>query len=128
MTEEHLGNTNISFSPNIIISNEFVFTPAKNFNIGLATKFIGKQYIDNSSDENHVLKPYTVTNLNFSYMFPEYKKVKASLFFSINNIFNAKYESNAWLWKAYVGGQEQFEDGYFPQAGINFFGGVRIRF
>jgi len=127
MTEEHLGNTNISFSPNVVIGNEFVFTPVKNFNIGIATKFVGKQYIDNSSDENHILKPYTVTNLNFSYMFPEYKKVKASIFFSINNIFDAKYESNAWLWKAYVAGEEQFSDGYYPQAGINFFGGIRIR-
>ncbi len=127
MTEENLGNTDISFSPNVVIGNEFVFTPVKNFNIGIATKFVGKQYIDNSSDENHILKPYTVTNLNFSYMFPEYKKVKASIFFSINNILDAKYESNAWLWKAYVAGEEQFSDGYYPQAGINFFGGIRIR-
>lgn len=127
MTEEWIGTTNISFSPNIIIGNEFIFTPVKNFNIGLATKFIGKQYIDNSSDEQYIIKPYTITNLNFSYMFPEYKKIKASLFFSINNLFDAKYESNAWLWKAYVDGSEYFEDGYYPQAGINFFGGIRIR-
>jgi iron complex outermembrane receptor protein len=127
MTEEHLGNTNISFSPNLVFGNEFIVTPVKNFNIGFVTKFIGKQYIDNSSDENHILKPYTISNLNFSYQFPEYKKVKASLFFSVNNIFNAQYESNAWLWKAYVGGVEEYSDGYYPQAGINFFGGVRIR-
>lgn len=127
MTEEYLGTTDISFSPNIVIGNEFIFTPVKNFNIGLATKFIGKQYIDNSSNEKYVLKPYTITNLNFSYQFKEYKHFKASIFFNINNIFNAKYESNAWLWKAYVGGIEQYSDGYYPQAGINFFGGFRVR-
>lgn len=127
MTEEHLGTTDISFSPNIVIGNEFILTPIKNFNIGLATKFIGKQYIDNSSNEKYVLKPYTITNLNLSYQFKEHKNFKATIFFSINNIFNAKYESNAWLWKAYVGGIEQFSDGYYPQAGINFFGGFRVR-
>lgn len=127
MTEERLGTTNISFSPNMIIGNEFIFTPVKNFNIGLATKFIGKQYIDNSSNEQFIIKPYTITNLNFSYMFPEFKKIKASLFFSINNLFDARYESNAWLWKAYVDGSEYYEDGYYPQAGINFFGGFRVR-
>lgn len=127
MTEEHLGTTNISFSPNIVIGNEFIFTPVKNFNIGIVTKYIGKQFIDNSSNENYVLKPYTITNLNLAYQFKEYKHFKASIFFNINNIFNAKYESNAWLWKAYVGGIEQYSDGYYPQAGINFFGGFRIR-
>ncbi len=127
MTEQHLGNTDISFSPNFVFGNEFIFTPLKNFNIGFVTKIIGKQYIDNSSDENHILKPYTISNLNLSYQFPNYKKLKASLFFSINNIFNAQYESNAWLWKAYIGGVEEYSDGYYPQAGINFFGGFRIR-
>ena len=127
MTEEYLGTTDISFSPNIVVGNEFIFTPIKSFNIGLATKFIGKQYIDNSSNENYILKPYTITNLNLSYQFKECKNFKVSIFFSINNIFNAKYESNAWLWKAYVGGVEQFSDGYYPQAGINFFGGIKVR-
>ncbi|HPS70745.1 MAG TPA: TonB-dependent receptor, partial [Bacteroidales bacterium] len=127
MTEENLGTTDISFSPNIVVGNEFIFTPIKSFNIGLATKFIGKQYIDNSSNENYILKPYTITNLNLSYQFKECKNFKVSIFFSINNIFNAKYESNAWLWKAYVGGVEQFSDGYYPQAGINFFGGIKVR-
>ncbi|HNX20808.1 MAG TPA: TonB-dependent receptor plug domain-containing protein [Bacteroidales bacterium] len=127
MTEEYLGTTDISFSPNIVVGNEFIFTPIKSFNIGLATKFIGKQYIDNSSNENYILKPYTITNLNLSYQFKECKNFKVSIFFSINNIFNAKYESNAWLWKAYVSGVEQFSDGYYPQAGINFFGGIKVR-
>jgi iron complex outermembrane receptor protein len=127
MTEENLGTTDISFSPNIVVGNEFIFTPIKSFNIGLATKFIGKQYIDNSSNENYILKPYTITNLNLSYQFKECKNFKVSIFFSINNIFNAKYESNAWLWKAYVSGVEQFSDGYYPQAGINFFGGIKVR-
>jgi iron complex outermembrane receptor protein len=43
---------------------------------------------------------------------------------SINNIFNNKYCSNAWVYKALVGGTEYIEDGYFPQAGINFMFGV----
>ena len=127
MTEVYLGTTDISFSPNIVVGNEFIFTPIKSFNIGLATKFIGKQYIDNSSNENYILKPYTITNLNLSYQFKECKNFKVSIFFIINNIFNTKYESNAWLWKAYVGGVEQFSDGYYPQAGINFFGGIKVR-
>ena len=118
----------ISFSPAIVASNIFQFYPFKNFGVNLTTQFVSKQYIDNSQDNRYVLKPYCVNNLNVSYDIPKIKKLNVSLFFSVNNIFNAKYESNAWVWRAQVGNEEVFEDGYFPQAGINFLGGVKLRF
>jgi iron complex outermembrane receptor protein len=123
-----LKNTIISFSPAIVASNLFQFDPFKNFSVNLMTQFVSKQYIDNSQDKNHVLKPYCISNLNFYYDIPKLKKLNLGLFFSVNNLFNAKYESNAWLWRAQVGGMDYYEDGYFPQAGINFLGGVKIRF
>jgi len=132
---EHIGyistfmkSSTISFSPAIVASNVFQFYPLKNFSVNLMTQFVSKQYIDNSQDNNHILKPYCVNNLNLQYDIPKLKKLNLSLFFSINNIFNAMYESNAWLWRAQVDGKEEYEDGYFPQAGINFFGGVKLRF
>jgi len=92
------------------------------------TQFVSKQYIDNSQDNHHILKPYCVSNLNLRYDIPKLKKLNLTLFFSINNIFNKMYESNAWIWRALVGGEEVYEDGYFPQAGINFIGGVKLKF
>ncbi|MCL2290210.1 MAG: TonB-dependent receptor [Bacteroidetes bacterium] len=121
-------NTTISFSPAIVASNVLQFYPFKNFGVNLTTQFVSKQYIDNLQDNNHVLKPYCVSNLNLSYDIPKLKKMNLSLFFSVNNVFNTMYESNAWLWRALVNGKEVYDDGYFPQAGINFFGGVKIRF
>ena len=123
-----MKSTTISFSPAVVASNVFQFYPFKNFSVNLATQYVSKQYIDNSQDNNHILKPYCVSNLNLKYDIPKLKKLHLSLFFSVNNIFNKKYESNAWLWRAQVGGEEYYEDGYFPQAGINFFGGVKMRF
>ena len=124
----HLGTTNISFSPNIVASNEFIVTPVDNFNISLATQFVSRQYLDNSSNKNYSLKPYCVTNLNLSYCFHTKPVKDIELFFRINNLFNAKYESNAWIYRYYYGGEECYDDGYFPQATINFMGGVRIKF
>jgi len=128
-----MKSTTISFSPAIVASNVFQFYPFKNFSVNLMTQLVSKQYIDNSQDNNHILKPYCVSNLNFRYDIPKLKKLNLSLFFSVNNIFNAMYESNAWLWRAQrtdeKGNVEEiYEDGYFPQAGINFFGGVKLRF
>ncbi|MDR2971398.1 MAG: TonB-dependent receptor [Bacteroidales bacterium] len=123
-----MKTTTISFSPAVVASNIFQFYPFKNFSVNLVTQFVSKQYIDNSQDNNHILKPYCVSHLNLMYDIPKLKKLNLTLFFSVNNIFNKMYESNAWIWRAQVGGDAYFEDGYFPQAGINFLGGVKVKF
>ena len=123
----HLGTTNISFSPSIIANNEFVFTPVKNFDISFITKFVSRQYIDNSSRKEYSIDPYCVNNLQLSYTINTRPIPEIGLFFQVNNIFNAQYESNAWLYRYYYGGVEQCMDGYYPQAGINFMGGVKLK-
>jgi iron complex outermembrane receptor protein len=41
---------------------------------------------------------------------------------------NEKYETNAWVYR-YVSGEEPgVVDGYFPQAGIHFMGGISLNF
>lgn len=126
--ETHLGTTNISFSPNIVANNEFTFTPIKNFDIAFITKFVSRQYIDNSSRKEYSLDPYCVNNLQLSYSINTKPISSIKFYFQINNIFNAKYESNAWLYRYYLGGEEYRMDGYFPQAGINFMGGITLKF
>ncbi|MBR4787185.1 MAG: TonB-dependent receptor [Bacteroidales bacterium] len=127
---QELGNTPISFSPGVILGNDFTFTPLKDFNISLTTKFVGKQYLDNSGDDTYCLRPYSYSNLRLSYTF-HFKCLKdLELFFHVNNLFNAKYESNAWIYTSYYEDEpgKYYDTGYFPQAGINFLGGVRVRF
>ena len=50
------------------------------------------------------------------------------LFLNVNNLFNTKYETNAALYEGYYGGEISYDPYYFPQAGINFLSGVRVRF
>lgn len=124
---ENLGTTDISYSPNIVASNEFAFYPLEDFNISLQTHFVSRQYVDNSSNKNYSIKPYCVSNFSMSYCFHTKPVSDIELFFKINNVFNAKYESNAWVYRYYFNGQEEFTDGFFPQAGINFLGGIRVK-
>ena len=126
--EQQLGNTPLAYSPNVVIGNTFRFTPLKDFNINLLTKFVSKQYLDNSGDETYMLKPYTYTNLQLSYTF-HFKALKdLELFVNVNNIFNTMYETNAALYTGMIGDEKYYDAYYFPQAGINFLGGVRVRF
>jgi iron complex outermembrane receptor protein len=63
-------------------------------------------------------------NINYEWKQNLFKTLNFNL--AINNIFNSKYCSNAWVYKAIVGGNEYIENGYFPQAGINFMFGVIV--
>lgn len=127
--EEFLGNTPISFSPNVVLANDFTFTPIKRLELSLITKFVSRQYLDNSGNETYCLKPYTYTNLRISYtfLFARFAQ-ELELFVQANNLFNAQYESNGWIY-SYCYGNSRFADAaFYPQAGINFLGGIRLRF
>jgi iron complex outermembrane receptor protein len=123
-----MKNSTISFSPTVVASNIFQFYPFNNFGVNLTTHYVSKQYIDNSQDNNHVIRPYCVSNVNLNYQIHKIKRMKLTLFISINNIFNKRYESNAWIWQAQVNKELYYEDGYFPQAGINVLGGIKVKF
>ena len=118
--ENNLGATDISFSPNIIGGLNFKVTPINHLDIVFQEKYVGRQYIDNTSTLSRSLDPYFVSNVNINYEWKQtlFKDLNFNL--SVNNIFNNKYCSNAWVYKAIVGGEEYIEDGYFSQAGINF--------
>ncbi|RLD41896.1 MAG: TonB-dependent receptor [Bacteroidetes bacterium] len=129
----YLGTTDIAFSPNIIAANQFEITPIKNATILLNTKFVGKQYIDNTSNNYNSLDEYTVTDLILKYNIQTKWIKEIGLVFSINNIFNAKYVSNGWVYSYnYNDSNGDLSrgviDGYFPQAGINFMAGLNLKF
>ncbi len=125
---ETYSETDISFSPEIIAGSELSFNIFKGFNASLISKFVGKQFIDNTSNNERSLDSYFVNNLRLSYSL-KLKKIKEIAFnVSINNIFNEMYETNAWVYRYYFGGEHYVMDGYFPQAGINFLAGISLRF
>lgn len=123
----YLGTTDISYSPNITAGSLFTFT-YKNWTAGLQTAYVGEQFVDNTSSDDRKLDDYTFTNLHLGYSL-KLKGIKSIDFnVAVNNIFNAEYSSNAWVYSGYTGGVRYDEMGYFPQAGINVLGGVTLRF
>ncbi|MCF8360084.1 MAG: TonB-dependent receptor [Prolixibacteraceae bacterium] len=124
---EH-GTTDIAFSPNILANSMINYELFKNLKFGLVSQYVGRQYIDNSSNPDRVLDAYFVNNLNISYTVFT-KAVKEIEFrLMVNNLFNEEYETNAWVYSYIYGGERYKMDGYFPQAGINFLAGVSLRF
>ena len=99
----------------------------KGFNINLSSKFVGRQYIDNTQSSDRQLDPYFVNNLLVKYTLnPGFVK-EISFSLMINNLLNEQYESNAWVYRYSSENALQKRDGYFPQAGINFMAGILVK-
>lgn len=125
--QNYLGTTNIAFSPDIIANSMFGFN-WKNFNAGFNTQFVGRQYIDNTSDKSRSINPYFINALRVGYVFkPKFMK-EIGLDVTVNNLFNEQYETNAWVYSAIVDGERYKEDGYFTQAGTNAMARMTFKF
>lgn len=124
----HLGTTDIAFSPSVIAGSRLSWKPVKDLQITLISKYVGKQYIDNTSSNERKLDPYFTNDilLNYTISLKSLKQLGFSL--KINNFTNTEYESNAWVYRYYSEGAYGVYDGYFPQAGINFLAGMEVNF
>lgn len=123
-----LGETTIAFSPSVVANSQLKYTPISDLDVTLISSFVGKQYIDNSSNEDRKLDPYFVNHLNVAYMIKGLKCCEPRISVQVNNLFNHQYESNAWIYNYILGGEHYKMDGYYPQAGRNFMVGLDIRF
>lgn len=112
-------NTDISFSPSVIFGSGFTVKPAKNVDVTLLSKYVGRQFLDNTSNPDRAIDAYAVQDLRMSYtMRPRFMK-ELSLSVLINNLLDVEYESNGYTWAYRGAGTEFREYYYFPQAGRN---------
>jgi iron complex outermembrane recepter protein len=125
--ETKFATTDIAFSPNIIAGSQLSYIIAKGFTFTLLSKYVGKQYLDNTSNEERKLKRYSTLDMRLAY---EWKTKVGEFVFSclINNILSTKYESNGYTWGYWSGGTRTTENFYYPQAGRNFLIGIGLKF
>ncbi|MFY9154158.1 MAG: TonB-dependent receptor [Prolixibacteraceae bacterium] len=123
-----LGTTDLAFSPEMIANSQLSWMMAKGLKVNLQTYSVSKQYIDNSSSNDRKLDGYLLNNLKFTYHVSQKFAKELNLHLMVNNLFDTKYENNAWVYSYVLGGQRFAMDGYFPQAGINFLAGLDIKF
>lgn len=126
-------NTDIAFSPSVIAGGTLQFTPIDNLSLSMISKYVGKQYLDNTSTESKSMEAYFVNNFNASFRWkPKWIK-EISFNLLVNNIFDRMYVSNGYTYSYYYRPQGSTdsavtENFYYPQAGINFVTGVTLKF
>jgi len=125
---EELGTTDLAFSPPVVAGSQLDIEAVRNLHLILYSKYVGLQFIDNTSSPERSLDPYFINDVRFSYTI--YPQLFRELSFSLQllNLFDVEYESNAWVYRYYSGGQEAVLDGYFPQAGFHLMAGLKLVF
>ena len=128
------GDTDISFSPDLVSSIGINFRPKEDINISVLNKFVGEQFMSNTESVVSKLNSYSTTDLNFIYSFKRLKHFKEIIFTAmINNIFNKEYVSNGY----YYTYDDTWSEpnmittiegaGYYPQALRNFLLGITFK-
>lgn len=122
------SNTDIAFSPNIIVGGTLSINPAKGLNFDLVTKYVSRQFMDNTQNKSRSLNAFSVTDFRARYEF-SYRWLKGfGLFVNLYNITNTKYEPNGYTFSYIYGGQQTTENFYFPQARFHWAVGTSLRF
>jgi iron complex outermembrane recepter protein len=125
-------NTDIAFSPNVVGSAIIEYKPSKNLSLNWLSKYVGRQFLDNTANEARSLDAFLTNDLRISYTATPrfFKGLELNLL--INNIFNEMYEPNGYTFSYFVPGgngrELVTENFYYPQAGTNFLLGLRMKF
>lgn len=129
VVENGYKDSDIAFSPNVIAGSNLSYSPLKLFRISLLSKYVGKQYLDNTSNDNRTVDAYFVNHLQFSYNFKTKLIKDIGLNLLVNNILNYQYESNGYTFGYSAGSDYVVRENYlYPQAGRNFLLALKLRF
>jgi len=114
-------NTTIVLSPGWIAGSQLSWSAFRNFQMTLLSKYVGKQYLDNTQTESLTLDSYFINDMRFNYTFTPKGMKELGFSLLVNNLFDVKYSSNG----------ATYGDGvayYYPQAGRNFMAMMTLKF
>ncbi len=126
---EEFEESPIAFTPPVIGSSNWELALFDGFTINLQSKYVGRQYLDNTGSAEKMLSDYLLNDLTFSYKLEElsmFKEVTARL--KVNNILNVQYAPNGYTFSFIRGGEVSTQNRYYPQAGRHYMGTLSLKF
>lgn len=120
--------TDISFSPNVIAAANLIFKPIRNLEIAVLNKYVGRQYLDNTSDVDRSIHDYLVTDLRVNYTIRTRLIKEINLIGVVYNISNTVYETNGYNYSFYSGDQLYKQNYLAPAAPTNFMLALNLKF
>ncbi|HZH54556.1 MAG TPA: TonB-dependent receptor, partial [Sphingobacteriaceae bacterium] len=121
--------THIALSPAFVGSSEIAYRPVSSFELALISKYVSRQYLDNTTSLDRSLDAFFVNNLRVAYTTSYRGAKEVGLTLALNNIFGEKYAANGYTWgHLNEDGSRASYNYYYPQATANFLLGLHLKF
>ena len=124
--EAHKHNTDIAYSPNMVGAASLNFHPIHALTLSLEGKYVSRQYLDNTQEEDRSLKGYYNQDVRVTYQLSGNWFKHFQLVGQLHNVFSSKYFTNGATYPGYEDGKLSNWVYYFPMAPIHFMAGVQI--
>jgi iron complex outermembrane receptor protein len=130
---QNFGDTDLAYSPNLIVNNIINFSPNDKVYFSLISKYVSEQFFAQTNSPISKLDSYFINDLNFTHelSLPNYAN-ELKLKVLVNNIFDVKYTSYGGYYTYDLPvdqRQKTYERTYYyPQSGINILVGLDIKF
>jgi iron complex outermembrane receptor protein len=122
-----LSNTNIALSPSVVSAGQLDYNLVNGVTISWLSKYVGRQFLDNTSAVSRSLDPYWVNDLILNYNFKSDYINNLNIKLLVNNVLDTEYASNGYTYSYEFNGIIT-ENYLYPQAGINFLLGLEAAF
>ena len=120
-------DSDIAFSPSVIAGSRFTYNITPRFDASLLSKYVGRQFLDNTSNEDRSINPYMVQDIQLRYKIELELIQEIEFKLLVNNVLNARYSSNGYTY-SYIFGGLITENYLYPQAGTNFLLSASVMF
>ncbi len=141
-------DTDLAFSPNLLFSGGMNYDVFKDndkqqLSLSLTGKYVGQQFIDNTSNENTQLDAFAYGDFRVGYTIKTKWVEEIGITLLVRNVFDAQYVNNAWTYRYQSAGFDArpFDafarsegnsiynlTGFYPQAGRNYLLGINLKF
>jgi iron complex outermembrane receptor protein len=121
------SDKDIAFSPAVVGGLTVDVTPAKFVSFSLISKYVSRQYLDNTENRSRSLEPSYVQDARAIFTIPNKLFNNVTVIAQVNNVFNKLYEPNGYTFSYRSLNQLTTENYYFPMAGTNYMLALNIR-
>ncbi len=121
-------NTDIAYSPNAIAFLGLNFHHQSNLDLQTNIKYVGPQYLDNTSNASRKLEAYYTLNMALQKTFNLKNQSQLVIKALLNNMNGIFYSNNGYTYKYAYSGKLITENFYYPQSRINFMFGLDFKF
>jgi iron complex outermembrane receptor protein len=120
------SSSTIGFSPAIVENATLSYKPFEQTEIRLNSKYVSRQYLDNTSRKDRSIAPFFVQDILINHIFKTKTISSIEMLFQVNNIWNKLYAPNGYTFSYQFNNQVSVNNYYYPMAERNIMLGLNI--